>query len=126
MIKAGDYMSSPVLTTSPDAFAYEAVGEMSAKNVGAFLVEAQGEYIGVFTKTDWIHKILKGAADPNVVKVATMMTAPIIAIERDEPIARASGIMQEKKIRHIAVTDKGKIIGILSVKDLEKCWTGLK
>jgi CBS domain-containing protein len=126
MIKAGDYMSSPVLTTTPDAFAYEAVGEMNTKNVGAFLVEAHGEYIGVFTKTDWIHKILKGAADPNVVKVATMMTAPIIAIERDEPIARASGIMQEKKIRHIAVTDKGKIVGILSVKDLEKCWTGLK
>jgi CBS domain-containing protein len=95
-------------------------------DIGAFLVEAHGEYIGVFTKTDWIHKILKGAADPNVVKVATMMTAPIIAIEKDEPIARASGIMQGKKIRHIAVTDKGKIIGILSVTDLEKCWTGLK
>jgi CBS domain-containing protein len=126
MIKAGEYMSSPVLTTSPEAFAFEAVGEMNRHNVGAFLVEAHDEYIGVFTKTDWIHKILKGAGDPNVVKVASMMTAPIITIEKDEPLAKASEIMQERKIRHIAVTDKGKIIGILSVKDLEKCWTNLK
>jgi CBS domain-containing protein len=126
MIKAGDYMSSPVLTTSPDAFAYEAVGEMNKNNVGAFLVEAHDEYIGVFTKTDWIYKILKGVGDPNVVKVASMMTAPIITIEKDESIAKAGEIMQERKIRHIAVTDKGKIVGILSIKDLEKCWTNLK
>ena len=126
MILVGDHMSSPVLTTTPDAFAFEAVGKMNTHNVGAFLVEAHDEYIGIFTKTDWIHKILKGAGDPNVVKVASMMTAPIITIEKDEPLAKASEIMQERKIRHIAVTDKGKIIGILSVKDLEECWTSLQ
>jgi len=126
MIQVGDHMSSPVLTTSPNALAFEAVGEMNRNDVGAFLVEADGEYVGIFTKTDWIHKVLMGTADPTAVKVAFMMTSPIITIEKDEPMSKASEIMQERKIRHIAVTDQGKIVGILSVKDLEECWTNLQ
>ncbi len=126
MIQVGDHMSSPVLTTTPDAFAFEAVGEMNRNDVGAFLVEANGEYVGIFTKTDWIHKILRGTADPDAIKVSEMMTAPIITVERDQPLSKASELMEENKIRHLAVTDKGKIVGILSVKDLEECWTNWK
>ncbi len=122
MITAGSYMSSPVLTTSPDAFAYDAVGEMYQKNVGAFLVEENGEYVGIFTKTDWIHKFFKDD-DSNSIRVSEMMTAPIITVEKDEPIAKASELMKENNIRHISVTEKGNIVGILSVKDLERCWT---
>lgn len=125
MIKAGSYMNSPILTTTPDALAYDAVREMNQKNVGAFLVESNGEYMGIFTKTDWTHKFLRGG-DPNSIKVSAMMAAPIITIERDEPISKASVLMEENKIRHIAVTDKGEIIGILSIKDLEKCWVDFK
>jgi CBS domain-containing protein len=125
VIKAGSYMNAPILTTSPDALAYDAVREMNQKNVGAFLVESKGEYVGIFTKTDWIHKFLKGG-DPNSIKVSAMMVAPIISVERDEPISKASGLMEGNNIRHIAVTDKGEIIGILSIKDLEKCWADLK
>jgi CBS domain-containing protein len=123
MIQVGDHMSSPVLSINPDAYAFDAVGEMYQKNVGTFLVEANGEYVGIFTKTDWIHKFLKEAGNHDAIKVSEMMTAPIITVERDEPIAKASELMKENNIRHIAVTDKGKIVGIVSVKDLEECWT---
>jgi CBS domain-containing protein len=125
MINAGSYMSSPVLTTSPDAFAYDAVQEMNQKNVGAFLVKSNGEYVGIFTKTDWTHKFLKGG-DPNSIVVSAMMVSPIISVEMDEPISKVSELMEENNIRHIAVTDKGEIKGILSVKDLQKCWVDLK
>jgi CBS domain-containing protein len=126
MIQVSDHMSSPVLTTTPDAYAFDAVGEMYQKNVGAFLVVANGKYVGIFTKTDWTHKFLRQTGNPNDIKVSDMMAAPIITIERDEPIAKASELMEEKNIRHLAVTDKGKIVGILSVKDLEECWTNWK
>ena len=97
MIKAGSYMNSPILTTSPDALAYDAVREMNQKNVGAFLVESNGEYVGIFTKTDWIHKFLRGG-DPNSIKVSAMMVAPIISVERDEPISKASELMEENNV----------------------------
>ncbi len=118
-------MSHPVLTTTPDVLAHEAVEEMQQNNVGSILVESNGEYVGIFTKTDWTHKFLKGG-DPNSIKVSSMMVSPIIRVEKDEPISKASELMEANKIRHIAVTNEGEIVGILSVKDLEKCWINWK
>ena len=45
MSKIGDYMSTPVLTTSPDTLAFDAIGKMFENKVGALLVEKNGEYI---------------------------------------------------------------------------------
>ncbi len=125
MDKIGAYMSSPVITTSPDAFAYDAVREMFEHNVGALLVKENEEYVGIFAKTDWIHKVLKWEGDPIAIKVSSIMTAPIITVEKDEPLAKASLLMEKNRIRHIAVIDKEKIAGMLSVKDLERYYRKL-
>jgi CBS domain-containing protein len=119
------YMSSPVLTAKADAFAYDAVLEMFEHNVGALLVKKNEEYVGVFSKTDWIHKVLKWEGDPVSIKVSSIMTAPIISVEKDEPLAKASLLMERNRIRHVAVTDNEKIVGILSVKDLERYYREL-
>jgi len=120
MSKIGDYMSSPVLTTSLDTLAYDAIGKMFENEVGALLVEKNGEYIGIFSKIDWMHLALRGGCDLNVVKVSSIITSPIITIDKNETLAKASILIEENNIRHIAVTEDGKIIGMLSVKDLEK------
>lgn len=125
MDKIGAYMSSPVFTTSPDAFAYDAVREMFEHNVGALLVKENEKYVGIFSKTDWLHKVLKWEGDPIGIKVSSVMTAPIITALADEPLAKASLLMEKNRIRHIAVIDKEKIIGILSVKDLERYYRKL-
>jgi CBS domain-containing protein len=125
MDKIGAYMSSPVLTTSPDALAYDAVREMFEHNVGALLVKENEEYVGIFTKTDWIHKVLKWEGDPIAIKVSSVMTAPIITAWADEPLAKASLLMEKNRIRHIAVIDKEKMVGVLSVKDLERYYRQL-
>jgi CBS domain-containing protein len=125
MNKIGAYMSSPVLTTSPDAFAYDAVREMFEHNVGALLVKENEEYVGIFAKTDWIHKVLKWEGDPVAIKVSSIMTAPIVTVERDEPLAKASLLMEKNRVRHLAVTEEEKIVGMLSVKDLERYYRKL-
>ena len=78
MSKIGDYMSTPVLTTSPDTLAFDAIGKMFENKVGALLVEKNGEYIGIFSKIDWMHLSLRGECDPNAVKVSSIMSSPII------------------------------------------------
>ena len=113
-------MSCPVLSTSLDAFAHNAVEDMYTENVGALLVTEKGEYVGIITKTDWMHKVLEKDGDPNGIKVSSIMTSPIISLDKDEPLTKASKLMKESKCRHIAVTDNGEIIGMLSIKDLER------
>jgi CBS domain-containing protein len=125
MDKIGAYMSSPVLATHPDALAYNAAREMFEHNVGALLVKDKEEYVGIFTKTDWMHKVLKWEGDLKTIKVSLVITQPIITIEKDEPLAKASLLMEKNRIRHIAVMDKEKIVGMLSIKDLERYYRKL-
>ena len=125
MEKIGAYMSSPVLSTNPDARAYDAAHDMFKHNVGALMVKDNGDYVGIFTKTDWMHKVLKWEGDPMAIKVSSVMTASIITVEKDEPLAKASQLMEKNGIHHIAVMDKEKIVGILSIKDLERYYRKL-
>ncbi len=120
MSKISEYMSTPVLTTDPDILASDAIDKMFENKVGALLVEKNGEYIGIFSRIDWMHLVLRGECDPKIVKVSSIMSSPIITVDKNETLAKASVLIEENNIRHIAVTEEGKIIGMLSVRDLEK------
>ena len=121
MNKIGEYMSAPILTTSPDKFACDAIDKMFENKVSALLVEKKGEYVGIFTKTDWMHLVLSEQCDPNSkVKVSAIMAAPIITVDKNETLAKASILLEECNIRHIAVTESDEVVGMLSVHDLER------
>jgi CBS domain-containing protein len=121
MSKIVDYMSKPVLTTSPDIRACDAIDKMFENKVSALLVEQNGEYIGIFTKSDWMHLVLSEQCDPkSIIKVSAIMAAPIITVDKNETLAKASILVEENNIRHIAVTEGDEIVGMLSVNDLER------
>ena len=121
MSRIGDYMSKPVFATSPDIIACDAIDKMFENRISALLVEQNGEYIGIFTKTDWMHLVLSEQCEPNsLIKVSALMAAPIVTVDKNETLAKASTLIEENNIRHIAVTEVGKIVGMLSVSDLER------
>ncbi len=68
---------------------------------------------------------LKGECDPKSVKVSTLMTAIKSTIDKGETISKASALIEERKVRHLPVTDKGNIVGMFSVKDMEKYYLDL-
>ena len=125
MSKVLDYMSFPVLTVSPNAYARDAIEKMHKSKFSALFVEENGKYVGVITKIDWIHMVLWEECDPNTIEVSTIMASPIITINKNENLAKASALFEEHNIRHLAVTEKGNIIGMLSVKDLERYYCQL-
>ena len=120
MSKISDYMKAPVLTISLKSYARNAIEAMHENQVSALLVEENGKYVGVITKTDWIHMVLSEECDPNTIEVSAIKASPIITVDKNKTMAQASVLMEEHNIRHLAVTDKGNIIGMLSVKDLER------
>jgi signal-transduction protein with cAMP-binding, CBS, and nucleotidyltransferase domain len=125
MAMIGPFMSSPVFTTSPETLAHEAMVIMLENKVGALLIKENEEWVGIFTKADWMRKVVKGDGNVNSEKVGSVMTKNIITVERSESLAKATLLMDDHRIRHIAVTDKGKIVGMLSAKDLEKYYRQL-
>ena len=125
MSEVSKYMSTQIFSISPDRFAYEAVDQMYENKVSAILVKEGEKYIGIITKTDWMFLVLKGECDPKAMKVSTMMTEISNTIDENQTISEVCNIIETKKIRHVPVTRNGEIIGMFSVKDLEKYYLQL-
>jgi CBS domain-containing protein len=93
--------------------------------VSALLVKEREKYIGIITKTDWMFLVLKGEYDPKAMKVSTVMTKILNTIDENQTISEVCNIIETKKIRHVPVTRNGEIVGMFSVKDLEKYYLQL-
>ncbi len=117
MDDVGDYMSSPVLRIDSDASVQEAAILMEKSHVGSLIVEKYGDDIGIITERELSQKVLAKGGNPEEMKVSDII-ASIQSMDRYMPIEEANQFMHKNKIRHLAITDDDKIVGILSVKDL--------
>jgi CBS domain-containing protein len=125
MIEISKYMSTQIYSISPDRYAYEAVDKMYKNMVSAILVKEGDKYVGIITKTDWMFLVLKGECDPQKMKVSAVMTKITHTIDESQTIAKVCTIIEKNKIRHVPVTRNGEIVGMFSVKDLEKYYLQL-
>ena len=95
-----------------------AARQMAEKHVGSLLVSQHGKLVGIVTESDMVRKALAYNLDPGLIRVGSLMNHPIIDIDINRTIHDASELMAEKGVRHLAVTEIRKIVGILSVRDL--------
>lgn len=91
---------------------------MRDKKIGSLLVIRDGEYVGIFSESDAMRKAVADGISPDKVTVEPLMSSPIITLDIQSSPENANDLMKEKGIRHIAVTEYGKIVGIISVRDL--------
>lgn len=119
----GDYMSSPVFSIDSELTVQEAAQQMHAKNVGALLVRVHDEYVGIITETDLARKVVAVGLNLENTMVSSVMTQPVFSMDRYIPVEEAEKFMKKKGIRHLAVTEEDKIVGMLSIKDLVSCYS---
>ena len=125
MSEVSKYMSTQIFSIGPDKYAYEAVDQMYEDKVSALLVKEGEEYVGIITKTDWMVLVLKSEGDPKALKISEVMTKIENTIDEKQTISEVCKIIETKKIRHVPVTRNGDIVGMFSVKDLEKYYLQL-
>ena len=118
MDEIGDYMISPILSIDLESSVQEAAQFMVAYNIGSVLVKEFEEYVGIVTETDLTRKVLGKGLNAESTPVSEIMTSPILSLDCYLPVEEANRFMHKNKIRHLAVTEEEKIVGILSVKDL--------
>ena len=111
-------MNRTIRTIQKDATLLEASTRMREVRVGALMVEDDGRLVGIISETDLVRKGIAEGRDFRQEKIRAIMSSPIITIDIDRPASDASDLMSEKGIRHLAVTDGGKIVGVISVRDL--------
>ena len=111
-------MNRTIRTVPGETTLADAAKLMRDVRVGALMVEEKKQLVGIISETDLVRRGLAEDSDPHKVKVLAIMSAPIISVEVDRPASDASDIMSDKGIRHLGVTESGKIIGVISVRDL--------
>ena len=114
----GDYMSSPILSVDAESSVQEAANYMAANGIGSVLISELGEMVGMVTETDLTRKVLGKGMDADATVVSSIMSSPILSLDRYLPVEEANRFVHKNKIRHLGVTEDDKIVGMLSVKDL--------
>jgi CBS domain-containing protein len=116
-------MSQVVLTVGPGHTLREAAKRMTEKAVGAAIVIDE-EYPGprIISERDILNSLGRGE-DPDAERVADHMSDTVISAAPDWSLERAAMEMSKRHIRHLVVVERGELAGILSMRDIVRCWT---
>lgn len=112
-----DIMTRALITINPSTTALQIAKMMEQGGIGAIIVQDNDNPVGIVTDRDFATKIAANnlSLDTPAEKI---MSSPLITINHNEPISAAAERMTSKKIRKLAVTENGKITGIITSTDL--------
>ena len=109
-----------VYSISPDATVYDALKRMAKKNVGAMLVFEGTDLVGLISERDYSRKtILEGRLSKDTA-VREIMTTAVVTVHPDDDIEACMELFTDKRVRHLPVIEKGRIVGIVSIGDVVK------
>ena len=92
--------------------------KMISNNIGAVIVMSHGVKVGIITEKDIVKKIIIEEKDPRKICSEEIMSSPIISIEENQSIAFAIRVMKKRGVRRLAVTSKGRLVGIVTERRL--------
>ncbi len=117
MATVGQLMSGDLSVITEDATVKQAAGQMQDQRIGSLLVKKGNDFSGIITETDIVRAVAE-RDDVAATSVVQVMSSPILTVEKKLSPHYARELMADKRIRHLAVTEDGKIVGILSARDL--------
>jgi CBS domain-containing protein len=116
-------MSGVVLTVGPGHTLREAARRMGEKGVGAAIVlDDQEPGPRVLSERDILLSLGKGE-DPDTELVGDHMSDSVITAAPEWSLERAAVEMSHRHVRHLVVVDRGELVGVLSMRDIVRCWT---
>jgi CBS domain-containing protein len=119
-----DGMSKVVLSVGPAHTLREAARHMSARRVGAAVVVDPGHPgIGILTERDILDSIGAGQ-DPDTEMVADHRTSDVVFASPDWTLEQAASAMSAGNFRHLIVVEDDDVAGLLSMRDIVRCWSG--
>ena len=119
-----DGMSDVVLTVGPDHSLREAAKAMGRRGVGAAVVlDPEQPGPGIITERDILLALAEGH-DPDSERVCNHLSEKLTFAAPDWSLERAAEAMVRGSFRHLVVVEGGETVGVLSMRDIVRCWTG--
>jgi CBS domain-containing protein len=111
---------SEVFSISPDATVLDALRLMAEKNTGAVMVTDGNEIAGILSERDCVRKLELDGKTAKGTKVSEIMTRKVLYVDVSQSLEECMAIMIDKNIRHLPVYENGKLLGLISVRDVLK------
>ena len=109
-----------VFSVKPDASVLAALQLMAEKNTGAVMVVLADKVIGILSERDCVRKLELAGRTAKETPVQDIMTGEVLYVEAGQSVEECMALMIEKNIRHLPVYENGKLLGIMSVRDVLK------
>lgn len=124
-MKVGDCMTKGVITLDSKKTALDAAKLLTTKKIGCIIITQGGDATGIITERDLVQKIIASGKNAIEVKLESIMSKPLKAIEASQTIEDAALAMREQNIKRLPVLDGGNLVGIISEGDLITVYPGI-
>jgi CBS domain-containing protein len=102
----------------PEAMVQDAVEKMAERRIGAILVMEGLDLHGIFTERDVLVRVMAARRDPDATPLREVMTADPDTLPPDARASEALELMRTRNYRHLPVLAAGRVVGIVSIRDL--------
>ena len=112
---------SDVWSVSPDTLLYKALQLMQDKGIGALAVlDQDNKLVGIVSERDYARKVILEGRSSRETFTGEIMTKELYVVKPETTIDECISLMTEKRVRHLPVLEKGKLLGIVSIGDVVK------
>jgi len=105
---------------TPETSVSSMVSELTTRRIGALLVMAGDQVMGVVSERDIVRALASHGGAALDLSARDVMTSPVVSIAPADSVARAMALMTDRRIRHLPVLDSGRLVGLVSIGDLVK------
>jgi CBS domain-containing protein len=109
-----------VWSIPPEASVFEAVQLMADKRVGALMVVDRNELVGVISERDYAREIVLKDRASRDTPVSAIMTQRVLYVRPQQTLEECMALMTERNLRHLPVLDDGRLVGVVSMRDVVK------
>jgi CBS domain-containing protein len=110
--------STGVRAVGVKATVLDALKIMAEKDIGAVLVLDREKLVGILTERDYARKGVLAGRLAKDTPVREMMTTKVVTVTPEHTVQQCMAIMSDRQLRHLPVIENGKILGVLSIRDL--------
>src|SRR5258705_7851511 len=116
-LRLGEVMTRDPLTAAPSVALADVAAAMRRRGVGSAVIVEEGRVVGILTERDALAALAAGAL-PNDARAEAWMTPSPLTLGPADGVTHALEEMLKRNIRHIPIVDGGRLVGIVSLRQL--------